>query len=337
MDHMKRTGSLGLCTFIRMCGITALLCLAALLGAASPAFAAGRAVSVHLDPRKGALRDPALPRGGCNQCHTFGSTEPQKASSLWTENDNALCYQCHAQWSRTGVYPGQQDYEFSTHLRDSRMVWPGPKPKARKELEAAGKCVNCHDPHGVQDASGLIPDLLFLRDDKLCLTCHNGSNTTLSIADELRKPYRHPIGKNTIRHRPDEGNQAYRYGLSNRHVTCSDCHNPHALLSDPSSPVAPAVSNRNIRVNGVKVINGPAGSVPSYIYRSALDKSTTLAEYEICFKCHSSWTIQPGGQTDLARFLNTNNPSYHPVEAAGRDSLIPDTAFVNGWNARKLT
>ncbi|PIS37197.1 MAG: hypothetical protein COT35_07260 [Nitrospirae bacterium CG08_land_8_20_14_0_20_52_24] len=132
-------------------------------------------------------------------------------------------------------------------------------------------------------------------------------------------------------------NQAYDYGISNRHVTCSDCHNPHSVLADPLPPSAPAVSNRNSRVSGVRVMNGAAGTIPSYIYRSALEKSTTLAEYEICFKCHSSWTIQPAGQTDLARFLNPNNPSYHPVEAAGKDLLIPDTAFVNSWNARKTT
>lgn len=301
------------------------------------AWAAPRTISIHLDPIKGALRDASLPKGGCNQCHTFGSDQPQRPGSLWTENNNTLCYQCHAGWTLKGIYTGQQDYEFSTHNRDSRMVWPGPKPEARKELDAAGKCVNCHDPHGVEDAKGLIPGLIFLRDDKLCLTCHNGTRSTISITDELRKPYRHPVGRSSTRHQPDEGDQAYLYGISNRHVTCSDCHNGHSLLADPSPPSAPNVSNRNIRVSGVKVINGGAGAIPSYIYRSALDKSTTLAEYEICFKCHSSWTIQPGGQTDLARFLNPHNPSYHPVEAAGKDPLMPDTAFVNGWNARKMT
>jgi len=304
MNHGKGKKELAHLRNFSIGSIAVLVCFLLFFGGAVHLqAAANREVSIHLDPLKGALRDPSLPRGGCNQCHTFDSNEPQKTASLWTENNNALCYQCHAQWSLTGVYPGQQDYEFSTHSRDARMIWPGPKPKARKELDAAGKCVNCHDPHGVKDNTGLVPDLVFSRDATLCLTCHDGSHTSLSIANELKKPYRHPVTTTAKRHRSDEGNQAYRYGLSNRHVTCSDCHNPHALLADPSSTSAPVVSNRNIRVNGVKVINGPAGAVPSYIYRSALDKSTSLAEYEICFKCHSSWTIQPGGQTDLARFL----------------------------------
>jgi hypothetical protein len=52
-----------------------------------------------------------------------------------------------------------------------------------------------------------------------------------------------------------------------------------------------------------------------------------IDEYQLCFKCHSSWTTQPAGQSDLALLLNNNNPSYHPVEAAGRDPLIASGAF----------
>ncbi len=312
-----------------------LLCVAVLYG--SPCRAVSREIPIHLDPLKGALRDPDLPRGACNQCHLFRSGRTGPSASLWTGNDNTLCYQCHAGWSRTGIYPGQQDYELSTHQRDSRMVWPGPRPKARLEPDAAGKCVNCHDPHGIKDRFGLIPALLFRRDSRLCLTCHNGRQSRVNLEAEFRKPYRHPLDRSVGRHRPGEGNHPGRYGISNRHVSCSDCHNPHTVRSDAVAPKPPDVSNRNRWVSGVRVINRGAGSIPSYIYRSPLDRSTPLKEYEICFKCHSSWTVQPPGQTDLAKFLNPNNPSYHPVESLGKDLQIPDIAFVRGWTARKMT
>jgi hypothetical protein len=57
----------------------------------------------------------------------------------------------------------------------------------------------------------------------------------------------------------------------------------------------------------------------------------------VCFKCHSSWTTQPTGQTDLALELNPSNASYHPVEAPGRNSNIAAGSFVPGWSASRLT
>ncbi len=314
-----------------------LLILFFILTGVEGAYAGPRDISLHYDPIRGAMRDPSVPRGGCAQCHKFASGKLPEKGSLWTKNDNGLCYTCHSKWSSTGIYPGPQEYDLSTHSRDPRMVWNGPVPPRRKEMDAPGKCVNCHDPHGVKDGTGMIPDLIYLRDKDLCLSCHNGSQAVRNIAIEFRKPYRHPVGKYTLRHDPKEGIDPSRYGVSNRHVTCSDCHNPHALQADPSPPVAPSVSHRNIRVGAVRVTNGPAGTIPSYTYRSPLDRSTPLAEYEICFKCHSSFTTQPPGQVDLARYLNTNNPSFHPVEGVGKDPLIPAGAFVSGWNAGKMT
>jgi len=308
-----------------------------ILVAAPGALAGAADLSIHYDPLKGAMRDPGIPRGGCAQCHKFATGQMSEKASLWTKDDNALCYTCHASGSSDGVYPGQREYALSTHSRDPRVVWSGPVPPRRKELDAAGKCVNCHDPHGVKDRSGLIPGLIPLRDSELCLSCHNGSQAVKNIAIELRKPYRHPVKRDTARHDPNEGSDPTRYGVANRHVTCSDCHNPHALMADPTPPTPPSVSNKIRRVSGVRVMNGPAGTVPSFEFRSALDHATPLKEYEICYKCHSSYGTQPPGQVDLSRYLNTNNPSFHPVEGRGKDTRIPQQAFVNGWSATRLT
>jgi hypothetical protein len=64
-------------------------------------------------------------------------------------------------------------------------------------------------------------------------------------------------------------------------------------------------------------------------------------EYEIYFKCHSSWTTLPvttasgGTPRDSAMQFNPNNRSYHPVEAAGRNQNVNASSFVNNWNATK--
>jgi hypothetical protein len=86
------------------------------------------------------------------------------------------------------------------------------------------------------------------------------------------------------------------------------------------------------------VLNGGPGAPPSFNFIAAADTlSPERGEYEVCFKCHSSWTNQPGGQTDLARVLNPANPSYHPVEATGRNTNIAFGAFTTGWTPSSIT
>jgi hypothetical protein len=124
-----------------------------------------------------------------------------------------------------------------------------------------------------------------------------------------------------------------------RHAECEDCHNAHVLRPDP--PLGPSgidASTTTLGVSRVAVLNGPAGSPPAYTFLAGRDTLTPpVAEYQLCFKCHSSWTTQPAGQTDLARVLNPANPSYHPVEAAGRNPGVSAAAFVPGWNASSIT
>jgi hypothetical protein len=91
-------------------------------------------------------------------------------------------------------------------------------------------------------------------------------------------------------------------------------------------------------VSRVSVLNGAAGTPPSFTFLAGADTLTgPVTEYQLCFKCHSSWTTQPTGQTDLALALNPANPSYHPVEAAGVDAGIWPTSFTPGWTASSLT
>lgn len=281
--------------------------------------------------------------GDCDQCHSAHGRGPVVYQhALLGPNENSLCDGCHDTPMAGGSYAGTTSYAGSSHGSGTGTIWPGPVPPPRTEAGAAGKCLNCHEPHGLVDAAGEIPALALRREEALCLACHDGSPATTNIGADLDKPFRHPVGTVTGRHRGALESLPADFSvapLDNRHAECADCHDPHMVSSDrPGPPPAPALSRVNLGVSRVLVQNGPAGAPPTFTFVAGSDTLTApVAEYQLCFKCHSSWTTQPTGQTDLARELNPANASYHPVEAAGRDPNIAAAAFVSGWNASSLT
>ena len=311
------------------------LLLALLIVPTTDASAGVYSETKHGSPTIGVARIAGTPRGSCGQCHVEKSGQVNQAHALWRQNDNELCYTCHREENLNGSFPGQRVSQTATHEIDPRFIWPGPIPPLRQGLNEAGKCLNCHDPHGEKDRDGLIPSLLLAREERLCLACHDGDPSFKNIASDLRKPFSHAVRQISGRHSADENDNPDRYSYlgNNRHVECSDCHNAHALSGDSAPLRPPTASNRNSWVGRVRVNNGGPGTVPNYEYLLAADRSIPVREYEICFKCHSSWTRQPPGQQDMARLFNPNNASYHPVEDQGRNLTIDPNAFVNGLNA----
>lgn len=289
----------------------------------------------HGNSLTGPLRTTDYPQGSCGQCHPGRADQMAFPKGLWRENDNELCFTCHREINFRGIWPGMEVYEPSNHRTDPRFLWPGLFPDPGREPGDEGKCLNCHSAHGRRDSLGLIPSLLVAREETLCLTCHDGDPSVKDIAREVGKPYSHPVRFVSGRHSADEdGNpERFSYIAGNRHAECSDCHNAHAAFGDPLPPTPPTASNRNVRVSRVRVLNGAAGAIPLYDFRSAFDSSSPVLEYEICFKCHSSWTEQPPGEQDMALLFNTNNASFHPVEERGKNPGIDPAAFAGGRNA----
>lgn len=296
----------------------------------------------HGDPNTGVQRDVNLPRGDCAQCHASHSGQP---FALFTANTNGLCYTsgCHNLVSTVGIYQAPSLYDVSSHATNT--VWPGSDASVdgsaplAKPSGDSGKCINCHDPHGYnRDGTGLIPSMAFSREDKLCVVCHDGSPAS-DVKSQFNKTYKHPISTSAKHTASENTSAAYAFTpTNNRHSECVDCHNAHVAKREGSPRIntPPDAPNTMRGVSRVSVSNGIAGSVPVYTYRGPSDTSPPFAEYEVCFKCHSSWTTRPAGQVDLALLFNSNNPSYHPVEAAGKNTKINANSFVNSWAADKM-
>lgn len=324
--------------------LAALVAFAALAQAARPA----KPVLAPLHPyRTAAMLDTLVAEGAhagdCERCHTMhGSSDVVYPHALLGPDDNALCDKCHSTPWAGGSYAGTILYQGSAHASPSGTAWPGPSPPARTEAGAGGKCLNCHDPHGWADGQGLIPFLAIAREENLCLACHDGSPASTNIGADLARPFAHPVTLRQGIHRGPLESQPTDFGAApedRRHSECTDCHDPHVATVDPGGvPDPPALARANLGVSRVVVHNGAAGAPPAFTFVPGSDTlSAPVAEYQLCFKCHSSWTTQPAGQTDLALVLNPANASYHPVEAAGRDAAIAMGSFAPGWNAQRLT
>jgi predicted CXXCH cytochrome family protein len=278
----------------------------------------------HGDPTNGVLRVPTAPRGSCVQCHD---------SRFKSSRGTVRCETCHAAPGTLGVYAGSAAYARSAHA-SPWTVWPSDARRARRP--DGGECVACHDPHGQKDASGIVPALARAREEALCLQCHGGSPAK-DVRPRPGQVYGHPWSSTTGKHvageRPGDGGAAASEIA--RHAECVDCHNPHAIRRDPVPPPAPEATGALQGVARVRVSNGAAGSAPRFSYAGPED-STGALEYEICFRCHSSFATQRPGGRDLAADLNPANASFHPVEARGTNPGILPGSFVRGWAADRL-
>jgi predicted CXXCH cytochrome family protein len=221
---------------------------------------------------------------------------------VMANNYSALCTACHAKsgWAITS---------HSTSTATWNGIEPDPWPHTEYTTVAENGCENCHRPH---TAGGHEWLLNYQLEEDNCLVCHNGNVATKDIEYEFSKPYIHPIQNYSGLH---DAAEDFTSGTVPIHVECVDCHNPHWANADPS-PGAPSVSG---------AINGVTG-----ISASGLFLQTASNQYEICFKCHADYNVLSVVPIDRQiQQLNTRlefdpvNPSYHPVEAPGKNPNVP--------------
>jgi len=210
-----------------------------------------------------------------------------------------------------------------------------------------GECSVCHQTHSAQSRT-LIKAT---SETGQCYTCHAAGVGGADVAAEyaLGQPANNPETRSYYSHdTTDPGDHTLDsknefQGKLTRHSQCSDCHDPHGAKTDKAvmTPTGWTAPGGFAKVSGVAVTNGAAGTVPTYTWLDGLTSPIT-AEYQLCFKCHTSFTELPQDvpgkpsqrATDLAKDFNPANPSYHPVEAQGRnqtqklaDSLAGDSSY----------
>ncbi len=218
------------------------------------------------------------------------------------------------------------------------------------------QCDWCHGSHGTP-----YPRLTTNPEDTpttngICLRCHAGaypSGVTASrpasavdVRIDLVKASRHPALDLSGRHINTETlNNA---GTANRHSECVDCHDPHSATATAGVVPNAAGSLRNVTgvgFNDYTVSTRPAWT--SLAYNSAVYKFRAAIDYqyELCYKCHSSYSFgmsPPSGATDSAKEFNPNNPSHHAVEAAGNNPFTqPDgtsyaSSLIGGYTPASL-
>ena len=213
----------------------------------------------------------------------------------------------------------------------------------------ADQCAICHRAHVGRNRNLLTSQPA---QSALCFTCHDGTGASTNVSAQYsdglvpannastREYYRHDalVASSHTQARLNEFG-----GTLNRHSECGDCHNPHAATSGNSTQTASGwtASGRLAAISGVSVTNGASGTSPTYTFRDG-SPGITL-EYQLCFKCHSGFTqlMSNTGFTpskhvlDKGTELNPANPSYHPVEAAGKNATQKMTDSLNGTSPYK--
>ncbi len=239
-------------------------------------------------------------------------------------NEQLQCTTCHdphknlfgnflvatPQYSGLCLYCHQKNFWNQTSHKISTATWNGsgsnPWPRLQYSTVAENGCENCHTPHNAGGAHRLLNQPA---EESNCLVCHDGNVAEKDIQSEFTKPYIHDIYATMGVHDPGENNT-----VQTAHVECEDCHNPHA--SNSTSAGAP---DANGYIDGVKGVD--AGGSPVVIIRY---------QYELCFRCHGDSPVKPASSTtrqieqnNVRLEFDPANPSYHPLEAPGKNSDVP--------------
>ena len=236
----------------------------------------------------------------CTSCHDAHSN-PYGMFLVMSNQAGALCTTCHV-----------KNFWAQASHRLSNATWngtePRPWPHTSGTTVAANACESCHRPHTAGGPSWLMnygTNSGGTEEDN-CYSCHNGNVAQKNIQTEFYKYTHHPLELSSTTHDPTEPAV-----VQDRHVECTDCHNPHA-----SNATAGAVPGSLKGVRGVDMNGAPVQQVSF--------------EYQICFRCHGDSNGQPSPSTarriaepDLRLQMTPGNPSYHPVLAAGVNTNVP--------------
>jgi predicted CXXCH cytochrome family protein len=275
----------------------------------------------------GNLRDPGtlppdvpLDRNSqmqCTSCHD--PHNDQYGNFLVLDNtSSALCLACHVTsptWAASShgssarPLPAALANEIAAAAAGSSVQSKAAsKVAVRRVTTVAGAaCASCHVPH----VAGTKQELMrFSTPEQNCLSCHSSQGPGQNVSMEFNKFSAHPILINSQSHTPSEN----PVNPPMRHAVCVDCHNPHASTK---------------AVGSAAQLSGALASVTGVSAGGAVMRTVTH-EYELCFRCHGdsaqrgpSRVTRQTVETNTRRQFNPGNVSFHPVEAAGKNTSVP--------------
>ena len=213
--------------------------------------------------------------------------------------NSELCQYCHE----------KSGWNLTSH-KTSSSTWNGsgsdPWPNSGYTTVSQNACENCHTSHNAAGSERLMN---YSNNEDNCLTCHNGNVASEDIQSQLIKTYSHNVYNYNNIHDPAESNI-----ISNMHVECSDCHNPHYSSNISANPPF-----ANGSILGVKGVNTDGSPISNIQY-----------EYELCYRCHADSPTKPGSvtirvieQNNTRLEFDISNPSFHPIEGPGKNSNVP--------------
>jgi predicted CXXCH cytochrome family protein len=245
-------------------------------------------------------------------------------------------------------------FRFDSALagKNARLKDPAALPsQIRLDGNNELQCTACHDAH-----NNTFGNFLVMRNDRseLCISCHQMGTTTVtahSSCDACHQPHTAPSGPHLLKkatptdtclachdgsvaqavniasamHRPsvhDTASAADASGPMQDRSSCVDCHDPHTMARGGSTiPLTGSLPANLGRVSGVSESG------------SGMAAATQL--HQVCFKCHADGaTVRPLvsrqiQQSNLRLKFSPSSVSFHPVEAPGRNSMVP--SLLPGW------
>jgi len=246
----------------------------------------------------------------CTSCHEPHDNPFRKFLRI-DDWGGALCTSCHT----------VRNWSDSTHA-NSTATWTGSgtnpwPPDSPYSTVADHACLNCHVVHSAPRPQRLLRNAV---EQDVCLDCHSGSVTSKNIETEFSKFSAHPILATNWVHEPGESPN-----FMSRHVTCTDCHNQHAVNSDSATP--PLISGRLRGVSGIDI--------------SGAAVSEAINEYEVCFKCHGLQDqatplgiVRQDNNRNVRLEITDSNSSHHPVTAIGKNTTMG--GFEPGYSTTSI-
>ncbi|MCL4439238.1 MAG: Ig-like domain-containing protein [Firmicutes bacterium] len=271
-----------------------------------------------------------------------------------------FCAGCHNSSPPTAVNNGSALVPYSVVFPNGNITSNGGgwNKSAYTGASPAGhytqgyQCDKCHDNHGSPYSRLTLlpedPSSAPSATSGICLQCHGNqagrpagaANVYTDLTAGSDSTYRHPTLYNTGLHSDTE---TFPQSTANRHADCHDCHDPHSANNgnpktvNTTTNTAPAASNDLRNATGVTVSTWPAAwnTVPGGNYTFG----TVTNEYELCFKCHSSFNgnfpAPPAGaiaETDIAKEFNPNNASFHFLGIGTSTSKTNAGTYVSPFN-----